>query len=41
MMAIFKKTGVAVEDPGSKRGYRRLDLMAALEHVTKKPAVAK
>jgi hypothetical protein len=37
MMAIFQKTGVAVEDPGPKRSYRRLDLMAALEHVMKMP----
>ncbi|HEV7403126.1 MAG TPA: acetylxylan esterase [Chthoniobacteraceae bacterium] len=35
MMAIFRKTGVAVEDPGPKRNYRRLDLMAALDHVMK------
>ena len=33
MMAIFQKTGKAVDDPGTKRSYRRLDLMAALEHV--------
>ena len=36
MMAIFQKTGKAVDDPGTKRSYRRLDLMAALEHVMKK-----
>jgi dienelactone hydrolase len=38
MMAVFKKTGVRVEDPGSKRSYPRLDLMAALEHVMKTPS---
>jgi dienelactone hydrolase len=38
MMAIFKQTGVVVEDPVPKRSYRRLDLMAALEHVMKKRA---
>jgi dienelactone hydrolase len=38
MMAIFKNTGATVNDPGPQRSYRRLDLMAALEHVMKKPA---
>jgi hypothetical protein len=33
MMAIFQKTGKAVDDPATKRTYRRLDVLAALEHV--------
>jgi hypothetical protein len=33
MMAIFQKTGHAVDDPVTKRSYRRLDVQAALEHV--------
>lgn len=36
MMKIFQDTGKSVEDPGTKRSFRRLDLMAALEHVMKK-----
>ncbi len=36
MMAIFQKTGVPVEDPPTKQTFRRLDLMAALQHVMKK-----
>lgn len=36
MMKIFQDTGKPVDDPGTKRSYRRLDLMAALEHVMKK-----
>ncbi|MBM4044470.1 MAG: hypothetical protein FJ279_05095 [Planctomycetes bacterium] len=33
MMAIFQKTGPAVDDPATKRSYRRLDALAALEYV--------
>ncbi len=33
MMAIFQKTGKSVDDPPSGNSYRRLDMMAALEHV--------
>jgi hypothetical protein len=33
MMRIFQITGKAVEDPMTKQTYRRLDLMAALDHV--------
>lgn len=33
MMAIFQKTGVAVEDKGSGHTFRRLDVKAALDHV--------
>ncbi len=33
MMAIFQKTGKAVEDPITKCTYRRLDVLASLEHV--------
>ena len=33
MLAIFKRTGPAVEDPGSKLTFRRLDVKAALDHV--------
>jgi hypothetical protein len=36
MMKIFQDTGKPVEDPCTKRSYRRLDLMAALEQVMKK-----
>ena len=36
MMKIFQNTGKPVEDPATKRSYRRLDLMAALELVMKK-----
>lgn len=36
MMKIFQATGVPVDDPATKRSYRRLDLLAALEHVMKK-----
>ena len=36
MMRIFQDTGKPVDDPGTQRSYRRLDLMAALEHVMKK-----
>jgi len=33
MMAIMQKTGKTVDDPATKRGYQRLDLLAALDHV--------
>lgn len=33
MLAIFKRTGPAVEDPGSKLTFRRLDVKAALDAV--------
>jgi hypothetical protein len=33
MLAIMQKTGNEVEDGGTKRSYRRLDLKAALDHV--------
>ena len=33
MMAIMQKTGREVDDPPTKRSYRRLDLRAALDHV--------
>jgi hypothetical protein len=33
MMAIFQKTGVAVEDKGSGHTFKRLDVKAALDHV--------
>jgi hypothetical protein len=33
MMAIFQKTGKAVEDPGTGLSFKRLDLLAALDHV--------
>ena len=33
MMAIFQKTGSPVTDPATKLTFRRLDLLAALEHV--------
>eukprot|EP00913_Durusdinium_trenchii_P005676 g5294.t1 len=33
MLAIMQKTGVNVNDPATKRSYRRLDLSAALRHV--------
>lgn len=33
MLAIFQKTGTAVEDPGTKLTFRRLDVKAALDHV--------
>ncbi len=36
MMAIFQGTGVAVEDPVTKRTYRRLDLLAAVRRVSPK-----
>jgi hypothetical protein len=35
MMAIMQKTGKPVEDPATKRTYRRLDVPAALAHVLK------
>jgi len=35
MLAIFQRTGVAVLDPGSKRTYRRIDVKAALDAVSK------
>jgi hypothetical protein len=41
MLAIMQRTGQPVDDPGTSRTYRRLDVQAALEHVfsqTKKPA---
>ena len=34
MMAVMQKTGQEVDDPATKRGYRRLDLRAALDHVS-------
>ena len=37
MMAIFQKTGQPVPDAPTQRTYRRLDLLAALEHVFKQP----
>ena len=33
MLAILQKTGKVVEDTGSQRSYRRLDLKAALDYV--------
>ena len=33
MLAIFQRTGPAVDDPGSKRTFRRLDVKAALDAV--------
>ncbi len=33
MMAIFQKTGHAVDDPATRLSYRRLNVQAALEHV--------
>lgn len=42
MLAIMQKTGTAVEDPGSGKTFRRLDVVAALDHVFEKaPAKAK
>ena len=42
MLAIMQKTGKVVEDKATQRSYRRLDTLAALEHVfanaEKKPA---
>lgn len=37
MLAILQKTGPAVEDPASGLTFRRLDLKAAIDHVSKKP----
>jgi len=37
MMAIMQKTGVTVQDDATKRSYRRLDLLAALDHVLAVP----
>ena len=37
MLAIFQKTGKPVPDPATKLTFRRLDLLAALDHVMKKP----
>jgi hypothetical protein len=37
MLKIFQDTGKAVEDPATQRSYRRLDLLAALEKVLKRP----
>jgi hypothetical protein len=34
MMALFQRTGMPVDDPGSGRSFRRLDLLAALEYVS-------
>lgn len=34
MLEIFKRTGLAVEDPGSKLTFRRLDVKAALDAVS-------
>ena len=36
MLKIFQNTGIPVDDPATKRSYRRLDLMSALELVLKK-----
>ncbi len=33
MMSILQETGVAVKDPGTEQTFRRLDLVAALQHV--------
>ena len=33
MLAIFQKTGVEVHDPATMRSYRRLNLLAAVDHV--------
>lgn len=33
MLAILQRTGKSVEDKGTQRSYRRLDVQAALEHV--------
>lgn len=33
MMAIFQKTGVAVHDPATNLDFKRLDFLAALDHV--------
>lgn len=33
MLKILQQTGVAVEDPGSKQTFRRLNLLAAIDHV--------
>lgn len=33
ILVIMQKTGVRVNDPGTKRSYQRLDLTAALRHV--------
>ena len=33
MLAVFRRTGVAIEDPTSGCTFRRLDLLAALDHV--------
>jgi len=33
MMAIFQRTGPAVEDPGSRLTFQRLDVKAALDAV--------
>lgn len=36
IMHIFQQTGVAVDDPATKRSYQRLDLLAAVNYVMKK-----
>ena len=36
MLAIFQRTGVAVQDADSQRSYQRLDLLAAVTHVFEK-----
>ena len=43
ILAIMQKTGTPVEDNGTNRSYRRLDVLAALDHVfgAKKPATHK
>jgi hypothetical protein len=33
MMSIFQKTGAEIEDPVTKRHFKRLDLLAAVDHV--------
>ena len=33
MMAIFKKTGVDIHDPGTGLDFKRMDLLAAVDHV--------
>ena len=37
MLAILQKTGTQVVDEQTKRTYRRLDVLAALQHVSAKP----
>ena len=37
MLAIFQKTGQPVADPATKLTFRRLDLLAAVDLVMRKP----